>query len=472
MKKLLTLVFSFLTLPLISSAQNVAYHDIALQNVSGFAKIIPSAVITVCSGLHTEVPCNPTTPIFSTAAGAGQANPFNADLNGNFSFYATPGANYTISITGFGVIGYNLPFFAPLVSVGIIGNINVSSVTSTTPNPAVAGFIRMACNDTINWRNNANSGDDILSDTCPVNGNIPADSLKYAGSGFVGNFFASNNTGISLSGFLRLSTNDSIAWRNNAGNADIVIAKTIASGNLPGDTIAIGGGNQGLFANFFADGTGGTSALAGSGVARLNSASTLCWRNNANSGDLCLSKNASDFFLFNGINVTRTTSIGTPGHLVVFAANGFDVSDGGAIPNGLPGVVYNTASASTNVSIGTTTMSTASGGGNTYRFSYYEDISVTGVLCAGASLNTVLTLTYTDPNAGSSTTETWTTNTFNTQTAGSPLPFASTTPTNPFYTFRAKAATAVQYAVAYNTPTPCATTNPSIQVYPVLEIVQ
>lgn len=98
-----------------TKAQNVPFHDIALQNVGGNVKVVASAVITVCAGIHTEIPCAPTTTIFQ-ANGAQAQNPFNADANGNFTFYATQATNYTVSITGVGVNGYSFPFFAPVVS--------------------------------------------------------------------------------------------------------------------------------------------------------------------------------------------------------------------------------------------------------------------------------------------------------------------------------------------------------------------
>src|SRR4029077_19922335 len=39
---------------------------------------------------------------------------------------------------------------------------------------------------------------------------------------------------------------------------------------------------------------------AASGFPRAASGDQYCWRNNANSGDVCLSKNSSDQLLFNG----------------------------------------------------------------------------------------------------------------------------------------------------------------------------
>lgn len=51
---------------------------------------------------------------------------------------------------------------------------------------------------------------------------------------------------------------------------------------------------------------------AGSGILRLASTDTVCWRNNANSGDVCLSKNASDNLLWpNGLSLGGGTVLAT-----------------------------------------------------------------------------------------------------------------------------------------------------------------
>jgi len=66
-----------------------------------------------------------------------------------------------------------------------------------------------------------------------------------------------------------------------------------------------------------------------------------------------------------------------------------------ALLNGQPGIVYSTASASTNASISAVTMATASGSGNTYRFSLYIDQTVAGTSCVGTTTITP-NIIYTD----------------------------------------------------------------------------
>jgi hypothetical protein len=289
-----------------SEAQNVAYHDIALVAVNTSAGLvarpIPSALITVCPGLHTEIPCNTTATIFSTPGGASQANPFNADINGNFSFYATPGNNFTVSITGVGVAGFNFPFFAPLVTIGAIGNASFTTLTSSSANPAATGTIRLASGDFINWRNQGNTADVTLGFGTPA-GNYPANTLSInsGSTGLSSLFFSDQSSLTAVGGLIRMASANSINWRNNANSGDISLTKTgAANGNIPADTFITTGG-AGIAATFFSQ---GNTVDAVGGIYRLPSTGTMNWRNNLNSADVSLSKNASDNLVFpNGFSL-------------------------------------------------------------------------------------------------------------------------------------------------------------------------
>lgn len=237
MFKKLTLLFLASLIGIIAKAQNVAYHDIALSTVTNTAvgaivRPVSGALITVCAGVHTEIPCNSPTTIFSNPAGAFQANPFNADANGNFTFYATPGNNFTVSITGTSVTGYSFPFFAPLVTFGALGNATFTSLTSSTSNPALSGSIRLAKSDTINWRNNANSADLSIVVSSGI-GTTPADTITTSGNvpGIQSFFLSNSGNANATTGVYRLNSGDAIAWRNNGNSADVVLSKN-ASDNL------------------------------------------------------------------------------------------------------------------------------------------------------------------------------------------------------------------------------------------------
>ncbi len=127
-----------------------------------------------------------------------------------------------------------------------------------------------------------------------------------------------------------------------------------------------------------------------------------------------------------------------------------------------PCIVYSTASASTNASIGAVTMATASGSGNTYRLSSFITQTVLG---SGCSTNTLVTLRvdFTDPNASASGSLTLVNFTI---TNNGALGVDAGVPT---IIVRAKAGTVVQYDTTL-TPGTC-TTVPSYQIYPVLELV-
>ena len=68
------------------------------------------------------------------------------------------------------------------------------------------------------------------------------------------------------------------------------------------------GTNFGLIAKYF---TSVAASAAATGTFRLASTDTIAWRNNANTGDIALSKNASDVVLFNGIAYADLSSIQT-----------------------------------------------------------------------------------------------------------------------------------------------------------------
>ena len=152
----------------ISYAQGAGHRDVALISVntsagSGMVKIVPSAVITVCNGATLPPDgsaCTGTASIFSDVAlSKPLPNPTNADARGNYVFFAAAGQNYVVSVGGAGVSTYSYVWVAPLVASG---SLTVSSLTSTSANPALTTFIRMASTDCLSWRDNFNVLDESL----------------------------------------------------------------------------------------------------------------------------------------------------------------------------------------------------------------------------------------------------------------------------------------------------------------------
>lgn len=112
------------------AAQGANHFNIAVKAVtpSGSSGIsgpilqpIAGAFINVCTG--TSMPplgsvCAGTASLFSdTLLSVPISNPTNADINGNYNFWANAGQNYVVSVSGFSVTTYSYVWSAPL-SVG------------------------------------------------------------------------------------------------------------------------------------------------------------------------------------------------------------------------------------------------------------------------------------------------------------------------------------------------------------------
>jgi len=166
-------------------------------------------------------------------------------------------------------------------------SLNFTTLISNAANPASTGTMRLATGDTIVWRNNANSGDITLSKTA-------ADNLLFS-SGIVATaamgaqFFTTNTANTAASGAIRLASSESVAWRNNANSADLLLSKS---------TTDILTWASGLQVAFFQS---PTVNPAGTGQIRLAKTDAISWRNNANSADLPLAINGSDQITFNSL---------------------------------------------------------------------------------------------------------------------------------------------------------------------------
>lgn len=109
-----------------SSAQGAYHQNIAIKTVtpSGSTGIsgpllqpISSAIITVCNGSTLPVAgatCTGLASIFSNITlTQALSNPTNADIFGNYAFYATAGQNYVISVAGTGLTTYSYVWTSP-----------------------------------------------------------------------------------------------------------------------------------------------------------------------------------------------------------------------------------------------------------------------------------------------------------------------------------------------------------------------
>ena len=168
----------------------------------------------------------------------------------------------------------------------------LSGISSSTANISSVGWLRLAKTDAVCWRNtnnSANLGITPLSATILAVGDCTA---ANASGLFMATAFYSASTNAATVGVLRQSSADQTCWRNsgNSANACFTLVTTGIIGAGTGTAGAADGGFQA--AQYY-----GTSPFAQSGLVRMNTGDAICWRNNANSADVCLSKNSSDQFV-------------------------------------------------------------------------------------------------------------------------------------------------------------------------------
>lgn len=133
---------------------NIAQGSVTLAGSSGFsgavARILSGASVTVCNGSTLPVAgsiCTGLASIFSDIAlTQALSNPTTADTNGNYSFYATGGVPYVVSVSFTGFTTYSYVWSAPVSYSGagpftvlqtlnagltVSGNTNISGGTFT-----------------------------------------------------------------------------------------------------------------------------------------------------------------------------------------------------------------------------------------------------------------------------------------------------------------------------------------------------
>lgn len=103
-RRALFLVVVLLALASSAFCQGARYDNTATVNVFGVQHVVANATIRVCSAGSTGSPCSPLASIYSNIAlNVPLANPFNADANGNYYFFASPTVAYDIQISGTGI---------------------------------------------------------------------------------------------------------------------------------------------------------------------------------------------------------------------------------------------------------------------------------------------------------------------------------------------------------------------------------
>lgn len=270
------------------------------DSTATFTLVLPdNNQITQATGTQWQFTvCATTTPGTTLPSPSGQpANPcgrLTITITGASQNITTQLQAVMPSLTAGLALGSNLAFTGNNSSTGTW---TFANVISASANPAASGVLRLSSTDSIDWRNNAGSGDSVLS-KITVTGVV--DTLNWTGP-FAAGTLVHNIGSAAQSGFLQMASGDFIAWRNNAGTADIILQK-LSSDQL--DVSAFAALRAGVLLTSSAN-------PPASGFIRLASGDTIAWRNNANTADISLGKNTSDQVTFAGIRLVDETSAET-----------------------------------------------------------------------------------------------------------------------------------------------------------------
>ena len=120
-------------------------------------------------------------------------------------------------------------------------------------------------------------------------------------SAILANSIASRAANPAATGFVRMASGDTACWRNNANSGDICVSKNGADQIVTPNSLTTVSQATAF--------TSSTANPAAGGVVRLASADTACWRNAANSADICVSKNGSDQLLIPSALITSPTFV-------------------------------------------------------------------------------------------------------------------------------------------------------------------
>jgi len=150
-----------------SEAQGVRHVDIAqgtvtLAGSSGFSgavmRPIPSALITVCTGSTPPAfnqACTGLASIYSDISLTTLINnPFNADIQGNYSFYASGGVPYVISVGAIGFTTYSYVWSAPSSNAAggtFTGNISFQGNNTHSGTETFTGAVSSTNFNNVQW---------------------------------------------------------------------------------------------------------------------------------------------------------------------------------------------------------------------------------------------------------------------------------------------------------------------------------
>lgn len=170
----------------------------------------------------------------------------------------------------------------------------------------------------------------IDSQTGAANFAIKVDGGKsqFDGGAFA-TFFSSETANPASASFMRLANADTLGWRNFANTGNLVISTSAnGGGNIPADAITFTGPTSTVGTLVSAAFVSNQVTVATAGVLRLASTDLIDWRNNANSGNVALSKNASDNLVWpNSVSIGATLVSGSGSGTATLPANAGTVAE-------------------------------------------------------------------------------------------------------------------------------------------------
>lgn len=164
--------------------------------------------------------------------------------------------------------------------------LTIDGLQTASSSPSETGTFKLGSDESIGWRNNADDADILLSKDTSDIFSLPA-SIKFDA------ILSNSLNSIAQSGFLRLAASDLIAIRNNADTADIPVVSLGSD-----DSITIGGSSGVKVANL----RSASLALAQSGFGRMGNGEGINWRNFSNTADQGLTLDTSDRMVLSSNN--------------------------------------------------------------------------------------------------------------------------------------------------------------------------
>lgn len=276
------------------------YYDVAFKTSGGVAVPAPNVSVSVfLTGTFSLA------TIFSDDGITTKGNPLTTDAFGKFDFYIADG-RYDISFSGVGI----LPFTQSNVEVSDVtekqggdANWNVGTIGATLLNATTINTSTLAASSSISGASVTVTGLTVGNCVQVTTGGL----LTTAGAACGTSSGTLTPTGSPASGNLaKWSGGTSLTNADLTGDVTTsgTVATTMAASIAGAKTFTTS-----LTSPFFSSSTANAAA---SGVLRLASSDLIGWRNNANNGDIQISKNSADTLIVSSFGALQFPQVVRP----------------------------------------------------------------------------------------------------------------------------------------------------------------